>query len=70
VVGLEGEVGVVGEGYLADIVLWDADPVADISVIADPRHVVAVIKDGKRVDLSSEALVALEQEPPRAVVNR
>jgi len=70
VMGLDGEVGVIADGQLADIVVWAADPVADISVIADPRHVVAVIKDGRQIDLSSEAFVALEQEPQRAVLTR
>lgn len=70
VVGLDGKVGVVGPGYLADVVVWDADPVSDISVIADPRHVVAVIKGGQSVDLKSEAILPLDREPLRAVVNR
>lgn len=67
VVGLEGKVGVIAEGYLADVVVWDADPVADIDVIADPTHVATVIKDGQVVDLSSEAFVRLGHEPPKAV---
>lgn len=70
VVGLEGRVGVIAPGYLADVVVWDGDPVADISVIADPGRVAAVIKDGQSVDLASEAFLPLDQEPSRAVVNR
>jgi imidazolonepropionase-like amidohydrolase len=67
VVGLEGQLGAIAGGYLADIVLWDADPVADIDVIADPSHVVAVIKDGEVVDPSSEAFLRLTTEPPKAL---
>lgn len=66
VVGLDGKVGAIAEGYLADIVLWDADPVADIEVIGDPAHVVTVIKDGDVVDRSAEAFLPLADEPPKA----
>lgn len=69
-VGLEGQVGEIREGCLADIVVWDADPVADIGVLAQPEHVTVVIKDGRVLELDSEAMLALEDEPPRAKVNR
>lgn len=67
VVGLEGKVGIIGEGQLADVVLWDADPLADIRVLGDPEHVVLVMKDGDVADLSAEAFLALFEEPPKAV---
>ena len=54
VVGLEGETGEVREGRLADIIMLDADPVADIRVLQGGRHVTTVIKDGKVVDLGDE----------------
>ncbi len=50
-VGLDGEVGVVAPGMLADLIVLDRDPVADISVLAGGRHLVHVIKDGKPVAL-------------------
>ncbi len=51
VVGLEGEAGEVKEGKLADIIMLDADPVADIRVLQGGRRVTTVIKDGLLVDL-------------------
>jgi len=33
--GLEGEVGVIAPGKLADIVIRNSDPIADITVQAD-----------------------------------
>ncbi len=50
-IGLEDELGVLAEGRLADIIVLDADPVADISVLKGGKHVVTVIKDGRIVDL-------------------
>jgi len=52
VVGLEGEVGVLQPGKLADVIILDSDPVADIRVLQDSRHLTTVIKDGKRVALN------------------
>jgi imidazolonepropionase-like amidohydrolase len=52
VVGLEGEVGVLEAGKLADIILLDSDPVADIRVLQGGQHLTTVIKDGKVVDLN------------------
>ncbi len=51
VVGLENQVGTIEEGRLADIILLDADPLADIRVLQAGRHVAMVIKNGKAVDL-------------------
>lgn len=43
-----GTLGVVEEGALADLLLVDGDPIADISLIADPaRNFVVIMKDGK-----------------------
>lgn len=42
-----GQLGVVAEGALADLILIDGDPVADISLIARPDETLtAIIKDG------------------------
>ncbi len=42
-----GRLGVVAEGALADLILVDGDPVADISLIARPAEAfTAIIKDG------------------------
>lgn len=43
-----GKLGVVEEGALADLLLVDGDPLADISLIVNPaRNFVVIMKDGK-----------------------
>lgn len=43
-----GKVGVVEEGALADLLLVDGDPLADIELIEDPaKNLVVIMKDGK-----------------------
>lgn len=43
-----GKLGVVEEGALADLLLVDGDPIADIRLIEDPaRNFVVIMKDGK-----------------------
>ncbi|WP_242657066.1 hypothetical protein [Mycobacterium talmoniae] len=39
----------VAEGALADLILVDGDPLADISLIARPDEASTVIKDGRLV---------------------
>ena len=41
--------GILAEGYDADVIALDADPLADISVLADPAHVTHVWKAGRLV---------------------
>ena len=48
---LEGEVGEVKAGKLADVIVLKRDPLADITVLQGGRHLACVIKDGKLVDL-------------------
>lgn len=44
----EGRLGVVEPGALADLLLVDGDPIADIGLIADPaKNVVVIMKDGR-----------------------
>ena len=46
-----GRLGVVAEGALADLLLVDGDPLADISLIARPQETfLAIIKDGQLVN--------------------
>lgn len=43
-----GKLGVVEEGALADLLLVDGDPIADITLIQDPaKNLVVIMKDGK-----------------------
>jgi imidazolonepropionase-like amidohydrolase len=49
---LEGEVGVLGSGFLADVIVVDGDPVADVRVLGDRRRLRHVFRGGRSVDLS------------------
>jgi imidazolonepropionase-like amidohydrolase len=49
--GLETRLGTIEPGMIADILILDADPSEDVTVLGDPTHVRAIIKDGKPVDL-------------------
>ena len=40
------ELGTIKEGYLADLLLVDGDPVANLSILRDPKRILAVMKDG------------------------
>jgi imidazolonepropionase-like amidohydrolase len=43
-----GKLGVVEEGALADLVLVDGDPLANLDLVADPgKNFVMIMKDGK-----------------------
>ena len=42
-----GELGVVEEGALADLLLIDGDPLADIDLIADESNIAVIMKDGQ-----------------------
>ncbi len=41
------ELGLLKEGYLADLLLVDGDPLANIAVLQDPDRILAVMKDGR-----------------------
>ena len=46
-VGMEGRLGVVAEGALADLLAVDGNPMADVSLLAQPeRNVRLVVKGG------------------------
>lgn len=40
------DTGVIAEGYLADLLVVDGDPTADVTILQDPGRRRAVIKDG------------------------
>jgi imidazolonepropionase-like amidohydrolase len=64
--GLEGEVGVIAIGKLADIVIWNSDPIADITVLQRPSEISTIIKDGRIIDSGTAGFRQLPDEPPRA----
>ncbi len=43
-----GELGVVKEGALADLILVDGNPLENLDLVADPaKNFVVIMKDGK-----------------------
>jgi imidazolonepropionase-like amidohydrolase len=40
------ELGQIKEGYLADLLLIDGDPLADLSILQDRNRILAIMKDG------------------------
>jgi imidazolonepropionase-like amidohydrolase len=40
------QLGLVKEGYFADLLLLDGDPLANLSILRDPKRILAVMKDG------------------------
>jgi imidazolonepropionase-like amidohydrolase len=55
-VGLPDDVGVLEPGRLADIIILDRDPLADIRVLQGGEHLSCVVKDGKVVDRAERSL--------------
>ncbi|MDA8200157.1 MAG: amidohydrolase family protein [Thermaerobacter sp.] len=49
VMGLEGDLGTIKEGKLADLVLTDVDPRASLASLSDPTRIRVVIQDGRVV---------------------
>jgi imidazolonepropionase-like amidohydrolase len=41
-----GRLGVVEDGAMADLLLLDGNPLADIDIVADPTRLAVVMKDG------------------------
>jgi imidazolonepropionase-like amidohydrolase len=67
IVNLAGEVGVIAPGKLADIVIWDNDPIADITVLQRPNEISTIIKDGRIVEREVVGgFRRLAEEPGRA----
>jgi imidazolonepropionase-like amidohydrolase len=53
---LEGKIGTVQNGMLADLIVVDGDPVKDITVLQDRRRIETVVKDGRPVIFDEEAV--------------
>ena len=54
--GMGDEAGLVREGFLADLLLVDGDPVADVSLLQHKERLVAIIKGGAVYKLDRTAL--------------
>jgi imidazolonepropionase-like amidohydrolase len=46
IMGMGDELGLVREGFLADLVLVDGDPLENIAILQDRRRLTAIMKDG------------------------
>jgi imidazolonepropionase-like amidohydrolase len=46
IMGLGNELGLVKEGYLADLLLVDGDPIKDVAVLQNAAKLVVIMKDG------------------------
>ena len=47
IMGMGNELGLVREGYLADLLLVDGDPSMDVRILQDRSRLLAIMKDGK-----------------------
>ena len=47
IMGMGNELGMIKEGYLADLLLVDGDPIADVRILQDKSRILAIMKDGK-----------------------
>jgi len=65
--GLEDEVGVIASGTLADIVIWNSDPLADITVLQRPSEISTIIN--RAIDRGAGGFRQLSDEPPRARIS-
>jgi imidazolonepropionase-like amidohydrolase len=54
--GLEGEVGVVAEGMIADLIIVSGDPVADITVLQKRECIETVISGGRVVEFDEDMI--------------
>ncbi|GGC02569.1 Xaa-Pro dipeptidase [Novosphingobium endophyticum] len=62
--GYDGELGTLEAGKLADLILVEGDPIADISVLSGPDKVALVMKDGI-IQKISAPLTARQNTPAR-----
>jgi imidazolonepropionase-like amidohydrolase len=54
ILGLEGRVGALAAGKLADAIIVDGDPLRDIRVLQDKRRILHVIKDGREIEFDDD----------------
>ena len=47
IMGMGNELGMIREGYLADILLVDGDPLRDVRILQDKNNLLAIMKDGQ-----------------------
>ena len=47
IMGMANELGMIREGYLADLLLVDGDPLENVAILQDRNRIRAIMKDGK-----------------------
>ena len=47
IMGMGDELGLIREGYLADLLLVDGDPLRNVRILEDKDNLIAIMKDGK-----------------------
>ncbi len=55
------ELGLIKEGYLADLLIVDGDPVQDVSILQDSSRLLGIMKDGDFHKRPSDQLAAQRQ---------
>ncbi|MGA0359925.1 MAG: amidohydrolase family protein, partial [Ilumatobacteraceae bacterium] len=51
---MEGRVGVIQSGCVADIIVVDGDPSKDVRILQDKTNIKAVVSRGQNIDITSE----------------
>jgi imidazolonepropionase-like amidohydrolase len=54
VLNLEGQVGGLAPGMLADLLVIDGDPSEDITILQDPRRIERIVLDGQFIEADLE----------------
>jgi imidazolonepropionase-like amidohydrolase len=52
---MEGKIGVIAPGYLADVICVDGDPSKDLTILGEPDRIKHVMVGGRLMDLSAPA---------------
>lgn len=47
IMNMGNELGMIREGYLADLILIDGDPIRDVRILQDSSKILAIMKDGQ-----------------------
>lgn len=47
IMGMENELGLIKQGYFADLLLVQGDPTEDVRILQDKNNLLAIMKDGK-----------------------
>ena len=60
---MKKDLGEIREGWLADLLLVDGDPLSNISVLQDQSKLLAIMKDGEFAQDAGDPLAAQPSSP-------